>query len=310
MHLYSDTTLFHWIIQSARVFALHFEASKSRHCPREAAVFGFWEEPAWVLLYCAFKMSSASDSHFAIKRSWSNSAGSKTLHALREGGGASEWSANWPSWRSCTSRQHWRPVALIVSLQSQESGSLKDPDTMNEVDLSRQKHSDCEVCKLHQVRVRSNESPSPVEPALRRTNRSSSRRSTPIPIIFVHNHLAAPLMEPRMDDAFDTAFPGRQFEFNAFSKKDESVIARVTKTSARCLMSLAILHKFVKHYDHDTHIRVNKTESQYGCGDSLNFREASTSFRHVHSAVSRCFFGSVEHLAMGRRHVIAHQIQE
>ena len=31
---------------TARVFALHFEASKSRHCPREAAVFGFYEEPA------------------------------------------------------------------------------------------------------------------------------------------------------------------------------------------------------------------------------------------------------------------------
>ena len=118
-----------------------------------------------------------------------------------------------------------------------------------EVDLfSRQKRSACcEVCKLHQVRVRSNVSPSPIEPALRRTNRSSSRRSTPIPTIFVHNHLAAPLMEPRMDDAFDTAFPGRQFEFKAFSKKDESVITRVTKTSARCFMSLAILSKFVKH---------------------------------------------------------------
>ena len=72
---------------TARVFALHFEASKSRHCSREAAVFGFWEEPARVLLYCAIKMSSSSDSYFAIKRSWSNSAGSKTLHALREGGG-------------------------------------------------------------------------------------------------------------------------------------------------------------------------------------------------------------------------------
>ena len=93
--LCSDTILFHWIIQSrsgrrttARVFALHFEASHSQHCPREAAVFGFWEEPARVLLCCAFKMSSSSDSHFAIKRSWSNSAGSKTLHALEEGGGS------------------------------------------------------------------------------------------------------------------------------------------------------------------------------------------------------------------------------
>ena len=92
-----------------------------------------------------------------------------------------------------------------------------------------------------------------------------------------------------MDDEFDMAFPGRQYELKAFSRKDESVITRVTKTNATCLMSLAILHKFVKHYDHDTHIRVNKTESQYGCGDSLKFREASTSFRHAHSAVSRCF---------------------
>ena len=240
-----DTILFHWIIQSRsgrRTHCMHFEASYSQHCPREAAVFGFWEEPAWVLLYCAFKVSSSSDSHFAIKRSWSNSAGSKTLHALEKAAGLRV---------VCK-------LALMAFVYKSPALEIRYPDRIvavlersrhYEVDLfSRQKRSACcEVCKLHQVRVRSNVSPSPVEPALRRTNRFSSRRSTPIPTIFVHNHLAALLMEPRMDDAFDTAFPGRQFEFKAFSKKDESVITRVTKTSARCFMSLAILPKFVKH---------------------------------------------------------------
>ena len=126
----------------------------------------------------------------------------------------------------------------------------------------------------------------------------------------MHNHLAAPLMEPRMIKMHLTQrFLEDNLSSKRFSKKDESVITKVTKTNARCLMSLAILHRFVKHYDHETHIRVNKTESQYGCGDSLKFREASTSFRHAHSAVSCCFFASAEHLAMGLCHVIAHQFK-
>ena len=44
------------------------------------------------LLGCCFTAPSrcplSSDSHFAIKRSWSNSAGSKPLHAFGEGGGS------------------------------------------------------------------------------------------------------------------------------------------------------------------------------------------------------------------------------
>ena len=67
------------------------------------------------------------------------------------------------------------------------------------------------------------------------------------PTIFVHNHLAAHLMEPRMDDAFDTRFLEDNLSAKTFSKKDESVMTRVTKKSARCLMSLAMLTKFVKH---------------------------------------------------------------
>ena len=115
---------------TARVFALHFEASYSQHCQREAAVFGFWEEPARVLLYCAFKMSSSSDSNFAIKAFLVKQRWIKNPSCLGRGRRVSEWSANWLSWRSCTSRQHWRSIAPIAPLQSQESGSLKDPDNM------------------------------------------------------------------------------------------------------------------------------------------------------------------------------------
>ena len=39
-------------------------------------------------------------------------------------------------------------------------------------------------------------------------------------------------------------FPGRQHELKAVSKRNESVITRVTKAHARCLMSPAILHLF------------------------------------------------------------------
>ena len=110
------------------MFALHFEASHSQHCPREAAVFGFWEEPAW-LLHCAFKMSS-SDSHFAIKRSWSNSGGSKTLHALEEGGLSQSGLQIGSHGVRAQVASIGDPLPPIAPLQSQESGSLKDPDTM------------------------------------------------------------------------------------------------------------------------------------------------------------------------------------
>ena len=92
------TILFHWIIQSRSGRRTHCTSVRTAH--RSVVLPALPQRSSrvrilgGVLLHCAFKMSSSSDSHFAIKRSWSNSAASKTLHTLGEGGGVSEWSAN------------------------------------------------------------------------------------------------------------------------------------------------------------------------------------------------------------------------
>ena len=260
-----------------RVFAQHFEESCWRRCPREAAVFGFQEEPAPEDFVDSLRLQVDAPQRFPLGNQTflPTALGQKPFHALREGGGSQSGlqtdaqtadDALFP--RSCTSRQHWRSVAPIVSLQSPESRSLKSPHHY-QVDLPRQRLSGCcEVCKLHRVRVRSNVSAtsgSLVSSQARAAEnqslhlfavssnsdgRPSSRFSTPIPIIFVHNHLATPGWVcpggTHHGCRIWHVFPGRQNEIKAFSKKDEHVINRLTKTNATCLISPAILDKFVK----------------------------------------------------------------